>query len=447
MKHFSNVHKLGNRETQNSSQMCRQIKEKKKEDDNTIYYYTLASTWLYLPNMKKENVNDDIEEQVDVEEYNISSYTKKVKNLCIVEDILLYPPRLKTLLACDSKIIPPSEHRRKSFGMVMKIGGRNMSMIAMPLTCLLIWDVIWVIAFTLQKPSQKAKDLSTKLGGLVSPLLVPVSFLLVFRLGRTAVRFWDARAAVGKVIIVCRNLMSTVAAAYINSQSHHHNELVKEFSRWLCVFPISVKNYVRPSAREGWNEEQRQNKRRFEIGLLLDEKDTNDVVNVKQDQGELGPVLVVDNLRRVAFELSVSEGNESVRTAFYRQVNEQLDVLTDAWGAIERINLTPLPFVYVVHLRTFLLLYLAFWHLESLSKIYFSDENTMEESLWIIGATLPFLFFESWSLLGIEAASVECEKPFGWQSNHLAMGKMCVLITQNVAQTLKNLTKSARYGN
>ena len=393
-----------------------------------------------MPSMFKGNVDENIE--VVDEEYNMDSTTKRGKDLCIIDDILLYPPRLKTLFACDTQIIPPTKYRPRSFSMVMSIGGRNMSMIVMPLTCLLVWDVIWVIALTSQKPSQTGKDLSNKLDGLVSPLLTPVSFLLVFRLGRAAVRFWDARSAVGKVVEVCRTLMSTVAAACIDSQSQHHNEMVEEFSRWLCVFPIAVKNFVRPSAREGWKEEHRHNKRRFEIGLLLDEKDANDLLNVKQDQGEFGPILVLNNLRRLIFQMSVSEGNESLKAAFYRQVNEQLDVLTGAWGAIERINATPLPFVYVVHLRTFLLLYLAFWHLESLTEIYFSNEN-MEES-WIMGASLPLLFFESWSLLGIEAASVECERPFGWRSNHLPLGKMCVIVTQNVAQTLKNLSKTAK---
>ena len=418
--------------------MCKQMKGKKKEDD-TIYDYSLASTWLHMPSMIRENVNEDIKD-VD-EEYNMSSYTKRVKDLCFLEDVLLYPPRLKTLFACDTKLLPPTKYRTRSFGMVMRIGGRNMSMIVMPLACLLVWDVIWVIALSFQKPSQKGKDLSTKLDGLVSPLLTPVSFLLVFRLGRAAVRFWDARSAVGKVVEVCRTLISTVAAACIDSQSQHHNEMVEEFSRWLCVFPIAVKNFVRPSAREGWKEEHRQNKRRFEIGLLLDEKDANKLLNVKQDQGEFGPIFVLNNLRRLAFKMSLSEGNEPLKIAFYKQVNEQLDVLTGAWGAIERINSTPLPFVYVVHLRTFLLLYIAFWHLESLSKIYFSNEN-IEES-WIMGASLPLLFFESWSLLGIEAASVECERPFGWRSNHLPLGKMCVIVTQNVAQTLKNFSNMA----
>ena len=42
--------------------------------------------------------------------------------------------------------------------------------------------------------------------------------------------------------------------------------------------------------------------------------------------------------------------------------------LTGAWGAMERVNATPLPFAYVAHLRTFLLLYLHLWAVEALAK-------------------------------------------------------------------------------
>ena len=38
----------------------------------------------------------------------------------------------------------------------------------------------------------------------------------------------------------------------------------------------------------------------------------------------------------------------------FRNLSEHIDTLTGAWGAMERINATPLPFAYVVHLRTFL---------------------------------------------------------------------------------------------
>ena len=82
-----------------------------------------------------------------------------------------------------------------------------------------------------------------------------------------------------------------------------------------------------------------------------------------------------------------------------------------------------LPFVYVVHLRTFLLLYLFLWNLEGIGN-----------NGW---KSTPALLAASWALLGIEAAAVECERPYQLHSNHLPLGKMCVVVAKNVVQTMK----------
>lgn len=102
--------------------------------------------------------------------------------------------------------------------------------------------------------------------------------------------------------------------------------------------------------------------------------------------------------------------------------------MAGAWGAMERINATPLPFAYVVHLRTFLVLYLLAWNLEALAI-----------HSW---GAFPALVVVSWALLGIEAASVECERPFRWDANHLALGRMGVVVSQNVGQTLRMVLTS-----
>ena len=94
-------------------------------------------------------------------------------------------------------------------------------------------------------------------------------------------------------------------------------------------------------------------------------------------------------------------------------------------GTMERIKTTPLPFVYVIHLRTFLFLYLLLWNMTS-----------MASSGWI---ALPALLAFNLSMLGIEAASVECECPFDYKPNHLTLGKFCVGIAKNIAQTLKEV--------
>jgi predicted membrane chloride channel (bestrophin family) len=52
---------------------------------------------------------------------------------------------------------------------------------------------------------------------------------------------------------------------------------------------------------------------------------------------------------------------------------------------------------------------------------------------------VPFLFLFNWSLLGIEAAAVECESPFDYKANHLTLGKASVLIARNICQALKEM--------
>ena len=88
-------------------------------------------------------------------------------------------------------------------------------------------------------------------------------------------------------------------------------------------------------------------------------------------------------------------------------------------------NATPLPYVYVAHLRTFLIIYL----------IAAASAAVAEWGL----AAVPALVAMSWALLGIEAAAVECERPFGHQPHHLALGKFCVVCAENIAQTLRDV--------
>eukprot|EP00986_Skeletonema_menzelii_P013772 scaffold8389_cov140-Skeletonema_menzelii.AAC.2 len=58
-------------------------------------------------------------------------------------------------------------------------------------------------------------------------------------------------------------------------------------------------------------------------------------------------------------------------------------------------------------------------------------------------AALPTLFAYNLLMLGIEAATVECEKPFDWNANHLTLGKFCVVAARNIAQALKEVSDRA----
>jgi len=356
--------------------------------------------------------------------------------LTMVDDAILLEPRLAALVACDHKVV---KYDATNFlSAVVSWKGRSshfLCMIAFPLFVLLVWATFWILLLNfLDKDAgdQIAESLNNYVFSIDS-LMVPVSFLLVFRLGRAAVRYWDARAACGKLVELCRTFISTAAVGCSHVDDHENDRIIEDIARWLCVLPIAVKDFLRADSRKGWEDSSWQRKKRFEIGPLLSDNDAELVINSKKDPSNYGTIVVLNRLRELAFAASSSlsssrNNNDHHHTnsaMFYRQLNEQIDIMTGAWGAMERINATPLPNCYVAHLRTFLFLYLLLWYTQAVAQ-----------HSWM---ALPYLICASWGLLGIEAAAVECERPFQWHSNHLALGNMCVVISRNVAQTLKQI--------
>jgi ion channel-forming bestrophin family protein len=362
----------------------------------------------------------------------------KRRSLC---DALLDPDRIQALQDCDQNLPTYDPY---SFWLVVRLRGRNFRMIFLPIIALVVWDLFWgLLLITADDPGGIAVNIRS-MASLITPILTPVSFLMVFRLSRAAVRYWDARAAMGKLVEICRAAASTALVGcrgrwdtllHCDCEAHNYpalyqqhllqQELAEEFVRWVAVFPLAVKSFLRP-----W--EQSCDRMR-EIGDVLSPEARQEMLEAKGDT-LFTPILVLNRIRCISYKLAYANTNNSLSSnphqeaalsgALFCQLNVEVDILTGAWGAMERINASPLPFVYVVHLRTFLLLYLFLWHMEAIAS-----------SGWI--AILP-LQLASWGLLGIEAAAVECERPFQRNANHLALGKSCIVVARNLAQTWQN---------
>jgi len=332
----------------------------------------------------------------------------------------------------------------------------------------------------------------SSLNDLISTLVTPVSFLLVFRLGRAAVRFWDARQAAGLMIELCRSNIAIVTVGFIspirrqrrctrrqlrndtktNDEQRGRNkndideatllsaknhqpetdfdteiELLCEYARWLTSFPVAVKHFLRPDERLGWDDTAYHKKQRFEIGPLLCDEDANRILLSYEDEKGKSvfernakrvrepPLVVLNRLHELSYDIAHhdydQDNKESFnptphqRAVFFQQLNNQINILCKSFGTMERIKNTPLPFVYVILLRSNLLLYLFLSNMTSIASVG-----------W---AALPALFAYNLLMLGIEAATVECEKPFDWNANHLTLGKFCVVAARNIAQALKEV--------
>jgi putative membrane protein len=350
---------------------------------------------------------------------------------------LMDPARLSALRDCDAAL---REYDPRSFWLIFQLSGRGAESVAFPMIGTTLWATAWGLGLIAAGGSTGGADAEAADGSdgsstaaasarvvlaplqqVFSPMLAAVSFLLVFRLSRAAVRYWDARAAAGKMVGVSRVLASEAAVCCTAAPDER-----RTLARWTAVFPVAVKNFLREGSEGAEGEFAGANlrsARRAELTPLLEATEVDALLAAKNQ-----PLMVLNRLRTAAYgattrAASGGGGTEAMRGQVFRGLSDSINVLTSAWGAMERINATPLPFVYVAHLRTFLVFYL----------LAASSAAVAEWGL----AALPALVAMSWALLGIEAAAVECERPFGRQPHHLSLGRFCVTAAENVAQTLQ----------
>ena len=210
-----------------------------------------------------------------------------------------------------------------------------------------------------------------------------LSLLLVFRLNRAAARWWLARQFWGLLIAKSRTLTSGLVAHGRHNPTARDNAI-----RWTAVYAICVMEFLR-GCHEMHND--------LFAGLLTPaEKD----VLEKQSHP---PLYAGHQIRHYMAQTFAVSADTPVALATAH--SNQLATLVPEWttlmekcGGMERIKATPLPIVYVSHLRTFLLVALLLYPYVWGAKWKWS--------------TIPIVAMAAFAMLGIEAASVEVEQPF-----------------------------------
>ncbi len=102
-----------------------------------------------------------------------------------------------------------------------------------------------------------------------------------------------------------------------------------------------------------------------------------------------------------------------------RQLESHVSAMTECLGNCERIRQTPMPFIYAVHGRHLLLLYLGTLPLVLVPVMG-----------WVAPVGVGLIAF---GLLGIEAAGLEIEDPFGNDPNDLPLDDFCAEIARDAA--------------
>lgn len=236
-----------------------------------------------------------------------------------------------------------------------------------------------------------------------------LAFLLVFRLNRSAERFWIARHSWGNIVAFCRTMVSGVLI-----HGRHDPTNRDAVVKWLVAFAVATMHFIRgipeivPETLAG----------------VLNESE------IKELEGVSHPGLhAADQIRWHLKEIFKIDDSTpfGVAQAWSQQLDtleKQLNSLVLEMGAMERIRATPLPIVYVAHLRTFLLSFLL-----AMPYIW-------ESALGY--ATIPVVFFSAWALLGLEGAAEEVESPFlKDRPNHLNMDAYCLMTMRDILQLIR----------
>jgi putative membrane protein len=235
-------------------------------------------------------------------------------------------------------------------------------------------------------------------------LKTSLAFLLVFRLNRCAMRFWEARGLWGNVTHNTRNLVGGILM-YCGHSPRNRDMAI----RWASSFCVAAMHFIR--SEHEYNPDEL-------AGFL-----SRDQISKMQDANH-APLYAASMVRHYlhrAFKID-AQTPPPLAHAYAIQMNnleQYASQLVAQVSGMEKIRSTPLPIAYVSHLRTFLLAYTLF-----LPYVW------VKEWGW---ATIPLVAFTAFALFGIEGASSEVEIPFDRsRPNHLALDAYCLIMLDSL---------------
>ena len=232
-------------------------------------------------------------------------------------------------------------------------------------------------------------------GGIHSLFGVSVAFLVVFRTQTAFRKWWDGRVAVSNLVLQTRTFAQQ-ACAYVREDG-----VCDKMVRYAVAAVVATRCHLRNT--------------RIDPEMLL---------------GVLQPAEMEDlnKQKNMAFYTNwvirscLAEAvTGSTPLPLVVALDKSLKLMEQAMADAERL-LTPMPFTYVVHLRTFLFAYLL-----GLPFILVGDLG------WLMVVAVAFV---GYFMIGLENAAVQLENPFGTDCNHHPLDLYCLEVVQDLLHLL-----------
>lgn len=254
------------------------------------------------------------------------------------------------------------------------------------------------------------RQFQIRIGSEVAPFEIAgaaLGLLLILRTNSGYDRWWEARKLWGGIVNQSRNLAISGL-----SYGPPEPEWGEEFVKWVAVFPHVARCSLRGEPPSP------------EVAVLVGKANADQIAS--SDHMPSFVALKLGGLLRDACDYSQMDGFA------FMQVDKERASLIDHLGACERILRTPLPLVYAIKIRRFIMLFILTLPFALLHRV---------DNYWVI----PFItMLVAYPLVSLDQIGVELQNPF-LRSNlsHLPLGEISRTIERNVTGLLQDRRKPA----
>ena len=215
-----------------------------------------------------------------------------------------------------------------------------------------------------------------------------LGLVLVFRTNAGHERWWEARKLWGGIVNQSRNLLIMVWQYSADNPGWR-----KEMTKWIIVFSFATKEFLR------------QQKKFNDLKDILNEQEINELKTAQHS-----PVYVSN---KIAELLNQARQKQYLDLFVFKELERQRGILIDHIGGCERILKTPMPLVYAIKTRRFILLYLVL--------LPFS----LIEPIGLMAVFITVLV--AYPLLSLDRIGYELQNPFAIKNlSHLPLETICM---------------------
>jgi putative membrane protein len=224
---------------------------------------------------------------------------------------------------------------------------------------------------------------------------IALAIFLGFRNSVSYERFWEARKQWGNLLIGARSLTREVA-----SFAPDDTPLQQRVARTLAAFAYALKHQLRGTDPA------------VDLACRLDAEASQRVAGAR-----FVPSAILLDMAR---DLASAQRQGTISDLQLQSMDRNLNLLTEASGACERIANTPIPYTYRVLMNRTVMVYCL------LLPIGLSTS---------IGWLTPLIAtFVAYTFLALDVIGEQIEEPFGKEPNDLALASMCHAIEVSVCE-------------